>query len=63
MSVGPSLAYGRRIRSLLDAAHGASLSLQIEVERQAFPDLTATADFTEDTGAFLEKRTPRFRGR
>jgi 2-(1,2-epoxy-1,2-dihydrophenyl)acetyl-CoA isomerase len=61
LAVGPGLAHAA-FRRLADAAQGAPLSTHLETERAAFLRLTATADFAEGTAAFLEKRSPRFKG-
>jgi 2-(1,2-epoxy-1,2-dihydrophenyl)acetyl-CoA isomerase len=58
---GPAEAI-TRMRRLLRQSPGASLSVQLEAEAVAFGASTGTADFEEGIRAFLEKRTPAFRG-
>lgn len=59
---GPTLAYGR-IKHLLRASFGHSLSDQLNAERDAFIASTHTQDFAEGVAAFVNKRAPRFEGR
>lgn len=58
---GPTAAYGR-FKRLFDNAHAASFEAQLDAERQAFIEGTATADFREGAAAFLARREPSFRG-
>lgn len=60
-AAGPTLAYAAAKRAL--AAAGGGLAHGLEVEREAFVPLFATADQEEGMRAFLEKREPRFEGR
>jgi 2-(1,2-epoxy-1,2-dihydrophenyl)acetyl-CoA isomerase len=62
LATGPTAAYGR-IKALLHGSFDASLSEQLESERQAFEDSVSTADFAEGVAAFVEKRAARFEGR
>jgi 2-(1,2-epoxy-1,2-dihydrophenyl)acetyl-CoA isomerase len=61
LAAGPTAAYGR-MKSLLHGSFDATLSQQLEAERQAFRDSTGTEDFAEGVAAFVEKRAARFKG-
>ena len=62
VAAGPTRAFGH-FRRLADAGFTAPLADQLEAERAAFLDCTATADFREGVAAFLGKRKAAFRGR
>ena len=57
----PTRAVGWTKR-LFDAAHGAPLQEQLDLEAEFQNEATATEDFREGVGAFLEKRSPSFGG-
>ena len=57
---GPSLAL-RNTKALVRAAHGRSLSGQLDAEADSFTACTATEDFAEGIASFIAKRPPRFR--
>lgn len=61
LAAGPTLAYGR-IKHLLRASFGHSLSDQLHAERDAFVACAGTRDFAEGAAAFVEKRAPKFEG-
>ncbi|WP_046864410.1 enoyl-CoA hydratase/isomerase family protein [Microvirga massiliensis] len=62
LAAGPTAAYGR-IKALLHGSFDASLSDQLEAERQDFNDSASSGDFAEGVAAFVEKRAARFEGR
>jgi enoyl-CoA hydratase/carnithine racemase len=51
------------LESIKRAAHKADLDEGIEAEKQAFGAVFASEDAREGIGAFLQKRTPRFKGK
>jgi 2-(1,2-epoxy-1,2-dihydrophenyl)acetyl-CoA isomerase len=57
----PTLAVSKS-KSLIRQGVVASLDEQLDAERQAFIQCAGTPDFTEGVSAFLERRTPHFRG-
>jgi enoyl-CoA hydratase/carnithine racemase len=61
-SDGPSMAY-RAAKIALRAAADRDLQAGLDVEREVFRELFATADQKEGMRAFLQKRDPRFTGR
>jgi enoyl-CoA hydratase/3-hydroxyacyl-CoA dehydrogenase len=66
-----ALAYARKIaaqaplaiRQIKQVSHAGDLDEGIAAEKEAFATIFASEDAKEGIGAFLEKRTPRFRGK
>jgi 2-(1,2-epoxy-1,2-dihydrophenyl)acetyl-CoA isomerase len=61
LAQGPTLAYGR-VKALLTSTFGAGLETQMEFESLAISGMAKTADGREGIAAFLDKRTPAFKG-
>lgn len=59
LAAGPASALGR-MKALLNQSGSQSLAEQLEAERLAQIDNSASPDFPEGLRAFLEKREPRF---
>lgn len=60
IAAGPTQAFGQ-FKRLMDS--GLGLADQLEAERAGFLSCIPTQDFSEGVHAFLEKRTPAFKGR
>jgi 2-(1,2-epoxy-1,2-dihydrophenyl)acetyl-CoA isomerase len=56
---GPALAL-RNGKRLINQSLVTSLSMQLDAEAESFGECSATSDFVEGIGAFLDKRMPRF---
>ncbi len=61
LAAGPALAHANAKR-LLGRALGATLADQLAEEAVSFGQCSATGDFAEGVGAFIEKRKPAFKG-
>lgn len=61
LAQGPTLAY-RAVKQALRGALSRDLSAQLALEAQLQGAMGKTADFREGVAAFLEKRSPQFRG-
>ncbi len=59
---GPTVAYGRA-KALLESSLNTTLETQLELEGLAIAECMTTEDHAEGVTAFLEKRTPTFKGR
>lgn len=51
-----------KAKEVINAGYDADLDSGMELEREGFSDLFRTQDQVEGTKAFIEKRTPQFRG-
>jgi len=58
----PPLAL-RTLKMVLNRGAEAPLETALELERKAYAWLRSTHDYEEGVRAFLEKRTPEYRGR
>ena len=58
---GPTVAYGEG-KALVNRTFERSLAAQLDAEAQAFARCARTRDLAEGVTAFVEKRSPRFRG-
>ena len=61
LAAGPTWALGRA-KQLLASAETTPLETQLALERGAFVECVATADFAEGLKAFVERRRPAFVG-
>lgn len=62
LASGPTVAYGK-VKQMLQSSFSATLETQMEFEARNIADLTRTDDLDEGIEAFVEKRTPEFKGR
>ena len=61
LAEGPTLAFGAAKR-LVASSLESSMETQMEHERRAIAECGGTEDFKEGVAAFVEKRTPDFKG-
>ena len=61
LPTGPTWALGRA-KQLLRSAETTPLETQLALERSAFVECVATADFAEGLKAFVDRRRPTFIG-
>ncbi len=62
LAQGPTHAYANT-KALLNATYDRSLEEQLDAEAASFADCAVSEDFAEGIAAFLDKRSPRFKGR
>jgi 2-(1,2-epoxy-1,2-dihydrophenyl)acetyl-CoA isomerase len=62
LAAGPAVAHGN-IKALIRGSFQRDHAAQLDAEARSFAECAATADFTEATDAFFEKRKPVFGGR
>jgi 2-(1,2-epoxy-1,2-dihydrophenyl)acetyl-CoA isomerase len=62
LAKGPTLAMGRT-KKLINASDENTLEVQLENERQIQILSPQTEDYKEGLKAFLEKRSPKFKGK
>jgi len=61
LAAGPTFAYGRT-KALFNETWERPMAEQLDAELASFGSCIPTHDFAEGTGAFVEKRTPVFKG-
>jgi 2-(1,2-epoxy-1,2-dihydrophenyl)acetyl-CoA isomerase len=62
LAAGPTRGFARTKEALYASLHN-SLDAQLDLERDFMRELGASDDYREGVAAFMEKRTPAFRGR
>lgn len=62
LAAGPTKAYAQT-RMLLNTSLDADMNRQLDREQAAFLSCAVSDDFAEGVSAFLDKRSPQFRGR
>ena len=62
LAAGPTLGLGMT-KQAIQAAATNTLDAQLELEAEAMKTCGESADYAEGVSAFIEKRTPEFRGK
>jgi 2-(1,2-epoxy-1,2-dihydrophenyl)acetyl-CoA isomerase len=62
LAAGPTKGYGL-VKKALHAAEGNSLDAQLDLERDLQREAGFSEDYREGVSAFLQKRTPQFKGK
>jgi 2-(1,2-epoxy-1,2-dihydrophenyl)acetyl-CoA isomerase len=62
LATGPTKGYGL-VKKAIYASHGNSLDAQLDLERDLQREAGLSADYREGVAAFLQKRTPNYKGK